>query len=83
MALLYVGLMRTRRICHSEIKECVVEVVDSKILYDVWAPILRLKDGSETVLTALARAGFQQKVPARLHAAQQVITQAGEFRREW
>jgi hypothetical protein len=75
-ALLYFGLTRTRAVTYLEIEQCVVEVVDSKIIYEVWAPVLKMRDGSETVLIALARAGFSRKAPKQLPVIQQQIERA-------
>ena len=74
--LTYVGLLKTHRIAFEDLAAISAEAVDSKIIYDVWAPIAELKDGREIILISLASAGFGKNAP-------RPTTQRVEIMRGW
>ena len=74
--LTYVGMLKTHRIAFEDLAAISAEAVDSKIIYDVWAPIAELKDGREIILISLASAGFGKNAP-------RPTTQRVEIMRGW
>ena len=61
--LIYVGMCKTHRIPFEDLAAISSEAIDSKIIYEVWAPIAELTDGREIILMSLASAGFGNSAP--------------------
>lgn len=69
------GFVRTSSWPKSTIREVASEVVDSKIVYDVQAPVLHLENDSESVLSVLARVQLSER-PSRRSQADVAAIQA-------
>lgn len=52
--LIHRGYLRTSRTKRTDVERVAAEVVDSKIVWDVEAPVLDLRDGKQQVLNVLA-----------------------------